>query len=175
VVGAEGAGGAEGIAGRARSEGIAGPAGSEGAAEPPAPLVARLSPALHAELIAWAQAGVPNEACGILAGDRSAYDGGRAVAFYPLTNAEASPFLYRIDPVEQLHAMLAIDDADEVVWGIFHSHVASPAEPSVTDIGLAFYPDALYLLCSLADPAAPHVRAWSIRDRSVSEVPLRVE
>ena len=71
--------------------------------------------------------------------------------------------------------MLAIDDADQVVWGIFHSHVASPAEPSVTDIGLAFYPDALYLICSLADPAAPHVRAWSIRDRVVSEVALQVE
>jgi proteasome lid subunit RPN8/RPN11 len=139
------------------------------------PIVARLSLGLHEELIAWASAGVPNEACGILAGDRSAFDGGRAVAFHPLTNAEASPFLYRIDPVEQLHAMLAIDDADQVVWGIFHSHVASPAEPSVTDIGLAFYPDALYLLCSLADPTAPHVRAWSIRERVVTEVPLRME
>ena len=46
--------------------------------------------------------------------------------------------------------MLAIDDADEVVWGIFHSHVASPPEPSMTDVGLAAYPDALYLIGSLA-------------------------
>jgi [CysO sulfur-carrier protein]-S-L-cysteine hydrolase len=136
-------------------------------------LAARLSPELHAALIAWAQASVPNEACGILSSDRSAYEGGQALGFRPLTNAEASPFLYRIDPVEQLHAMLAIDDADEVVWGIFHSHVASPAAPSVTDVGLAFYPEALYLICSLADPAEPHVRAWSIRDGLVSEVPLR--
>lgn len=140
-----------------------------------APIVASLSPGLHAELIDWARSGLPNEACGILAAERSAAEGGRAVGFHPLTNAEASPFLYRIDPVEQLHAMLAIDDADQVVWGIFHSHVASPAEPSVTDIGLAFYPDALYLICSLADPAAPHVRAWSIRDGAVSEVTLQVE
>jgi proteasome lid subunit RPN8/RPN11 len=135
-------------------------------------LVARLTPALKAELIAWARAGVPNEVCGILAGDRSAFDGGGAVAFHPLTNAEASPYLYRIDPVEQLHAMLAIDDADQVVWGIFHSHVASPAEPSVTDVSLAFYPDALYLIGSLADPDAPHLRAWAIRGESVREVPL---
>ena len=70
--------------------------------------------------------------------------------------------------------MLAIDDADEVVWGIFHSHVASPAEPSVTDIGLAFYPEALYLICSLADADAPHIRAWSIRDGRPTEVPLAV-
>ncbi len=114
---------------------------------------------------------VPNEACGILAGDRAAIDGGRAIGFYPLTNAEASPFLYRIDPAEQLHAMVAIDDADDVVWGIFHSHVASPAEPSVTDIGLAFYPEALYLICSLADLDAPHIRAWSIQDGLVTRSP----
>jgi proteasome lid subunit RPN8/RPN11 len=137
-------------------------------------VAARLSPELHAALIAWAQAGAPNEACGIVSGERSAYDGGRAVEFRPLTNSEASPFVYRIDPVEQLHAMLAIDDADEVVWGIFHSHVASPAVPSVTDVGLAFYPEALYLICSLADPARPRVRAWSIQDGVVAEVPLAV-
>jgi len=142
---------------------------SEAASDGP---VAALAPALQAELISWARAGVPNEACGIVAGARSAYDGGRAATFHPLTNIEASPFLYRIDPVEQLHAMLAIDDADQVVWGIFHSHVASPAEPSVTDIGLAFYPEALYLICSLADETAPTIRAWSIRAGQVAEVPL---
>lgn len=136
--------------------------------------VARLSPELHAELVAWAAAGAPNEACGIVAGGHAPGDGGDAVRFHPLTNAEASPFLYRIDPVEQLHAMLAIDDADEVVWGIFHSHVASPAVPSVTDVSLAFYPDALYLICSLADPAAPHIRAWSIASDKVTEVPLQI-
>lgn len=139
------------------------------------PLTASLSPELRAELIAWARTGVPNEACGILAGDSAAIDGGRAIGFHPLTNAEASPFLYRIDPAEQLHTMLAIDDADEVVWGIFHSHVASPAEPSVTDVGLAFYPEALYLICSLADPASPHIRAWSIQQGVATEVPLGLE
>ena len=136
---------------------------------------ARLSPELHAELVAWAAKGAPNEACGILAGDRAASDGGGAVRFHPLTNAEASPFLYRIEPVEQLHAMLAIDDADEVVWGIFHSHVASPAEPSVTDVSLAFYTDALYLISYQGDPAAPHIRAWSIAGDTVTEVALLVD
>lgn len=143
-----------------------------GRARPAEPIAASLSRDLQAELIAWARAGVPNEACGILAGDSAAIHGGRAISFYPLSNAEASPFLYRIDPVEQLHAMVAIDDADEVVWGIFHSHVASPAEPSVTDIGLAFYPEALYLICSLADPSSPHIRAWSIQEGAATEVRL---
>ncbi len=69
--------------------------------------------------------------------------------------------------------MLAIDDADEAVWGIFHSHVASPAAPSATDVGLAFYPDSLYLICSLA-AEVPVVRAWWIVDGQPSEVSLTV-
>lgn len=69
--------------------------------------------------------------------------------------------------------MLDLEDRDEVVWGIFHSHVASPAEPSVTDLGLAFYPDSLYLICSLVGEV-PHVRAWTLAGRLVTEVPFRV-
>lgn len=134
-----------------------------------------LPSAIHDELVAWARSGYPNEACGILAGDGLPGKGGRAVAFHGLTNAAASPLRYLIDAREQLQVMLAIDDADQATWGIFHSHVRSPAEPSPTDIGLAFYPDALYLICSLADQKVPVVRAWSICDGAVTEVPLQVE
>jgi proteasome lid subunit RPN8/RPN11 len=124
------------------------------------------------EVIDWALAGRPNEACGLIAASASAAEGGSATRFLPLTNAAASPYRYLIDPDEQLRAMLAIDDGDEMVWGIVHSHVMSPAVPSDTDVGLAAYPDALYLICSLAsDP--PHVRAWSIQGGAVHEVELR--
>jgi proteasome lid subunit RPN8/RPN11 len=100
-----------------------------------------------------------------------AADGGAATRFLPLVNAAASPYRYLIDPQDQLRAILDIDDADEEVWGIVHSHVASPAVPSDTDVGLAGWPDALYLICSLAvEP--PVVRAWSIRDGTVTEVAL---
>ncbi len=122
-------------------------------------------------LIGWSLDGRPNEACGLLTGSAPPLDGGLATRFVPLSNAAASPYRYLIDPDEQLRAMLAIDDADEVVWGIVHSHVASPAVPSDTDVGLAAYPDALYLICSLANPD-PQVRAWSIRDGAVLEVVL---
>ena len=132
----------------------------------------RLPPDLRGELVSWSRAGYPNEACGILAGDRSAFEGGAALRFYPLANAAASPFRYLIEPGEQLRVMLAIDDADEAVWGIFHSHVRSPAVPSPTDIGLAFYPEALYLICSLADMDDPVVRAWRIVAGEVAEVPI---
>lgn len=127
---------------------------------------------LRDELVAWARAGYPNEACGILAGDRPSSEGGTALRFYPMANAAASPFRYLIEPGEQLRVMLAIDDADEAVWGIFHSHVRSPAVPSPTDIGLAFYPEALYLICSLSDMDAPIIRAWRIVAGKVAEVPI---
>lgn len=135
------------------------------------PPLARIPRALLDELIAWARAGLPNESCGIIAAAQVAEDGGIASRFLPMTNTAASPFRYLIDPEEQLRVMLAIDDADEVVWGIFHSHVASPPEPSMTDVGLAAYPDALYLIGSLASEP-PVIRAWSIRDGAVAEIVL---
>jgi [CysO sulfur-carrier protein]-S-L-cysteine hydrolase len=124
------------------------------------------------QVIEWSLRGRPNEACGLIAGTAPAADGGIATRFLPLTNAAASPYRYLIDADEQLRAMLDIDDADEMVWGIVHSHVSSLAAPSDTDVGLAAYPDALYLICSLAaDPA--HVRAWSIQAGAVHEVDLQ--
>lgn len=124
------------------------------------------------QVIDWSLAGHPNEACGLISGSASPADGGTAIQFLPLTNVAASPYRYLIDPDEQLRAMLAIDDADETVWGIVHSHVMSPAVPSDTDVGLAAYPDALYLICSLG-ANVPVVRAWSIRGGTVTEVELR--
>ena len=125
------------------------------------------------EVIQWSLHGRPNEACGLIAGTAPAAVGGSPIRFLPLTNVAASPYRYLIDPDEQLRAMLAIDDADEMVWGIVHSHVTSPAVPSDTDVGLAAYPDALYLICSLAGEQ-PQVRAWAIRDGAVDEVELRL-
>ena len=93
-----------------------------------------------------------------------AADGGTPTRYVPMRNAAESPYRYMIDPEEQLNVWLELEDNDEVPWGIVHSHVASPAVPSATDVGLAFFPDSLYLVCSLADPERPTVRAWSIVD-----------
>lgn len=146
-------------------------AGIRAAGAPWTPASAAIPRALLRELTEWCRAGRPNEACGLLAGRTTAEEGGAATRFLGLTNAAASPFRYLIDPDEQLRVMLQVDDADEVVWGIVHSHVASAPEPSATDIGLAAYPDALYLICSLATEP-PVVRAWCIREGAVSEVVL---
>ena len=135
---------------------------------------ASIRAALLQELIDAARAGVPNEACGLLVSDRVLGDGGAPTRYIALRNAAESPYRYLIDPDEQLKVWIELDDADEVLWAIVHSHVASPAVPSATDVGLAFYPDSLYVIVSLADDKAPTVRAWSIRDGAVSEVALAV-
>jgi proteasome lid subunit RPN8/RPN11 len=123
------------------------------------------------EAIAWCLAGRPEEACGLLVGDAPAAEGGVASRFLPMRNAARSPYRYLMDPDEVLTVLDALDDRGETVWGIVHSHVDSPAEPSATDIRLASFPGSLYLICSLAR-ADPQLRAWRIDDGRVTEVPL---
>jgi len=129
-------------------------------------------------LIAHARAEYPNEMCGLIVGDMPAGEGGRALRFEPTRNRAASPYRYEIDPDDLLRLTIATDDADEAFWGIVHSHTHTPAVPSPTDIGLAFYPESLYLLVSLADDQAdaatgrPGIRAWRIVNGAIDEVAL---
>jgi proteasome lid subunit RPN8/RPN11 len=146
----------------------------------PGPASVDLPAAIRDALVAHARAEYPNEMCGLVVGDRPAAEGGRALRWLPTRNRAASPYRYEIDSDDLLRATLETEDADEVFWAIVHSHVRSPAWPSPTDIGLAFYPDALYLLVSLAEAEAgpsgePSIRAWRIVDGDVHEVELRVE
>ena len=120
-----------------------------------------------AAMVDHARSEFPNEACGLLASNN-----GAIVRFYPIRNAEASPVTYRMEPQDQLKAMLEIDDQDWQLAAIFHSHTRTRAYPSKTDVSLAFYPDSLYVIVSLADDAAPEVRAYRILDGMISEVVL---
>lgn len=146
----------------------------------PGPLGSTIPATLVQALIDHARAGYPNEACGLVIGDRPAADGGRPLRFEATANKAASPYRYEIDPDDLYRLSVATDDADETFWAIVHSHTHTPAVPSPTDIGLAFYPDALYVLVSLADDQAdpgtgtPSVRAWRILDGAVHEVALDV-
>jgi proteasome lid subunit RPN8/RPN11 len=121
----------------------------------------------YGALVAHARAGYPNEACALLAGRDGAVE-----RVYALPNAEASPTFYVVEPKAQLQAMNEMDDLGLDLVGIFHSHVATAAYPSRTDVELAAYPEAAYLILSLADPDAPVLRAFSIRDGEVTEQPL---
>jgi proteasome lid subunit RPN8/RPN11 len=144
----------------------------------PGPAEVRLPAPIRTAIVEHARAGYPNEACGIVVGSGPAAEGGLALRFAPTRNAAASPYRYEIDSGDLLRLTLETDAADEAFWAIVHSHVRSPARPSPTDVGLAFYPDALYVLVSLADGEAgattgePSIRAWRIVDGEVFEVPI---
>jgi proteasome lid subunit RPN8/RPN11 len=164
---------------------------SEGSALHPGPLAAALPAVMVQQLIDHARHEYPNEACGIIAGSSLPADGGVATRWFPARNEAASPLRYNIHPKDLLTIYSAVEDANEEVWAIVHSHVRSPARPSPTDIGQSTsWPDALYILVSLAepgrdpgapDPAAgdpdhpsPSVRAWRIFEGQVFEVALEV-
>jgi proteasome lid subunit RPN8/RPN11 len=109
-------------------------------------------------------AAFPNEACGLLAGKE-----GRPVKFFAMSNQDASPASYRLDPREQLTVFDEIDDQGWDLLGIFHTHTHSEAYPSETDLRQAFYPEALYLLLSLSDRSKPVLRGFRIEDGRVDE------
>jgi proteasome lid subunit RPN8/RPN11 len=147
----------------------------------PDPLSVVLPDAIRAAIVAHARAEEPNEACGVIVGDRPAAAGGSALRFEPAVNEAASPYLYRLDARDLLRLTLETDDRDEVFWAIVHSHTHSPAVPSPTDIRQANYPEALYVLVSLAASEAdrstgrPGVRAWRLGDGEMLEVGVQAE
>ena len=146
-------------------------AGRRGAGPPWVPASARIPAPLREELIDWLRSAAPNEGCGVLVARAVAEDGGVPSRFVGMRNVAESPFRYLMDPMEQLELLEEIDENDEVVWAIVHSHVESPPYPSPTDIGLAAFPEAIYLLASFASEP-PEVRAWTIVDGAVNEVVL---
>jgi [CysO sulfur-carrier protein]-S-L-cysteine hydrolase len=132
--------------------------------------VVRLPRALADEMIAHARSELPNEACGIFGGTLE----GELHTFHPARNADASPYRYSVDADDLLRIALAIDESADEVAAIYHSHTLSPASPSRTDIELAFWPEAAYVIVSLAgDP--PEIRAWRLAEgRPPEPLPLEI-
>jgi proteasome lid subunit RPN8/RPN11 len=129
----------------------------------------RIPRSIYEELVEHARAEAPNECCGLIGGQN-----GEARTLYRARNAEASPLRYNLDPQDQFRIMSEMEERGEELSAIYHSHTASPAYPSQTDINLAAYPDALYLIVSLAEDEEP-LRAFRIQDGEVSEVDLAIE
>lgn len=120
----------------------------------------RIPSAFIDEIVARCRAEMPNEACGLMAGRD-----GVATRNYPMVNAERSPVLYRMEPDEQFKVFSEIEAEDLDLVCIWHSHTKSPAYPSSTDVELAFYPEVLYLIISMANPESPDVKFWRITER----------
>lgn len=121
------------------------------------------------QIVEQAKSEHPNEACGLLAGTN-----GAATRLFRMSNAERSPVIYRMEPAEQLRVFNEIDEAGLELTGIYHSHTRSPAYPSSTDVSLAYYPEAVYLIVSLADMDRPDLRGFRIQDGKVVEIDLEL-
>jgi proteasome lid subunit RPN8/RPN11 len=130
--------------------------------------VLSLPRAMVDQVLAHARRDHPDEACGIIAGRE-----GVATRVVEMENAERSPTFYRFDAQEQLRVWREMDDADEVPLVIYHSHTATEAHPSRTDISLAGEPDAHYLLVSTRSEQ-DEVRSFRIVDGQVTEEPLQI-
>jgi proteasome lid subunit RPN8/RPN11 len=129
----------------------------------------RIPRAVYDEMVEHARADAPNECCGII-GSRD----GEAVRLYRTANAFASPFRYEIDGKDLLRVYNDISDRGLDLGIIYHSHTRSAPYPSQTDINLATWPSALYVIVGVAEAEA-QVRAYEIRDGQVTESELHVE
>jgi [CysO sulfur-carrier protein]-S-L-cysteine hydrolase len=131
----------------------------------------KISRALIAEMVAHAREDLPNECCGLVGGRD-----GEATSVYRARNEFESPLRYKIDSKDQLRIELTeIPAAGEEPIGVYHSHVKSPAYPSQTDVNEAVaWPQAAYFIVSLADPDAPDVKAYWLKDLQIADAKLDV-
>jgi proteasome lid subunit RPN8/RPN11 len=144
----------------------------------------RIPRSVYEELLEHAREEVPNECCGLIGGAN-----GEARTVYRARNAEASPLRYNLDPQDQIRIYGEIEERGEELVAIYHSHTASLAYPSQTDINLALmdrrendqvvgrepvFPGVVYLIASLAEGERP-VRGFQIEADGVTEVELAIE
>ena len=127
------------------------------------------------EMISHAREDHPDEACGVIVGPAGSDRPARLVR---MLNADRSPTFFRFDPQEQLKLYQELDANDEDIVVVYHSHTATEAYPSRTDISLAAEPQAHYVLISTARgdrDGAVEVRSYRILDGQVSEETLEIE
>jgi proteasome lid subunit RPN8/RPN11 len=127
--------------------------------------------ALVERIIEHARTDHPDEACGVIAGPAGS---DRPVRFIAMQNAERSPTFYRFDSMEQLKVWREMDDKDEEPVVVYHSHTATQAYPSRTDISYASEPQAHYVLVSTRDEVETEFRSYRITDGEVTEEPVNV-
>ncbi len=126
-------------------------------------------------MVAHARADHPDEACGVIAGPAGS---DRPERFIPMVNAARSPTFYEFDSADLLRLYREMDARDEEPVVVYHSHTATQAYPSRTDIAYASEPEAHYVLVSTRDGVAQEdpveVRSFRIVDGEVSEEPIEI-
>ena len=127
-------------------------------------------------MVSHARADHPDEACGVIAGPSGS---DRPERHIPMLNAARSPTFYEFDSGDLLALYRELDDKDEVPVVIYHSHTATEAYPSRTDVALAGEPDAHYVLISTRETGPAEgpfeFRSFRIADGVVTEEPVVVE
>jgi [CysO sulfur-carrier protein]-S-L-cysteine hydrolase len=120
------------------------------------------------EMLEHARREHPNECCGLLAGKDGAVG-----KHYRMTNTHRSPVSYFMEPKEQFSAFKTMREEGLSLLAIYHSHPHTQAYPSPTDVRLAFYPDAAYLIISL-ERAEPVANAFRIQDGKITPEPYEI-
>ncbi|MDA8370456.1 MAG: M67 family metallopeptidase [Nocardiopsaceae bacterium] len=131
----------------------------------------RIDRAIYDQIVAHARRDHPDEACGVVAGPEGS---DRPERFIEMTNAERSPTFYRFDSKEQFKVWNEMWDRDEEPVVIYHSHTATEAYPSRTDVSYAKEPGAHYVLVSTRDPNIEEFRSFRIIDGEITEEPVEV-
>lgn len=136
--------------------------------------MARIGRRFIDEMVAHAQDDLPNECCGIVAGEQ-----GHVLKVYRMTNVEASPFRFSMDPREVAQVDQEAGGNGWDLMAIYHSHTRSEAFPSDTDIRIAggtseLWPDVRYILVSLMVQNNPQVRLFRIDGGVVTEEALEI-
>lgn len=122
-------------------------------------------------MVAHARRDHPDEACGVIAGPE---ESDRPERFIPMLNAARSPTFYEFDSTDLLRLYRTMDANGEVPVVIYHSHTATEAYPSRTDVSYASEPEAHYVLVSTRDPEADELRSFRIVDGQITEEPVDV-
>lgn len=132
----------------------------------------RIDRSIQDKIVAHARRDHPDEACGVVAGPEGS---DRPERFIEMVNAERSPTFYRFDSKEQLKVWREMDDRDEEPVVIYHSHTATEAYPSRTDISYASEPRAHYVLVSTRDSETVEFRSYRIVDGEVTEEAVHID
>ncbi len=130
----------------------------------------RIAQSLIEEIVAHAREDLPNECCGLVGGRD-----GEASEVIRVANAAASPLRYEMDPQGQYNALKAIEGGGGELLAIYHSHTKSAAYPSQTDLNQAVaWPEQIYLIVSLAEPDAPEVKGYLLKDLRIADAEVDI-
>jgi proteasome lid subunit RPN8/RPN11 len=133
--------------------------------------VLRIARGVHDQIVVHVRRDHPDEACGVVAGPVGT---DRPERFIPMLNAARSPTFYEFDSVDLLALYKEMDANDEEPVVIYHSHTATEAYPSRTDISYASEPNAHYVLVSTRSADETDFRSFRIVDGKVTEEPVEV-